>query len=126
MVDIGCHNGYFMDKFLREGGAEALGVEPNEELRQFVQQCGMKVAADISQVQGKFDFCLYLDLHYHDGIDYLDWCLEHAKTVFIAPSGDGNATSVRLFNELSEKVGRFSAVLRTPYANRMIFKCQGN
>lgn len=114
LVDIGCANGYFISRFLNDGGASAIGVEPDEQYKADF------IVRDIKDVIGTFDFCFYLDLHYHNGINYFPWIKQHARTIFIAPSVVGN--NQRLQQDIFEFFGNFEFISKSAYADRSIYR----
>jgi len=129
LVDIGCENGYFSAKFLNDGGGSAVGVEPNEQCRKLCDSINIpnfNVVDNIDKVNGRFDFCFYLSLHYHEGIDYLPWIKKHCSVVFAETSGNPKISDSRNYlfqKELQEYFLNVEEVCFTPYANRKVFKC---
>lgn len=124
LVDIGCFNGYFCEKFLEHGGEKAVGVEIDIER---VKECSSIPHTGFSVVpalpEGKFDFCFFLDLQYHERIDLLQWCKDHAKVSFISPSGSGGRMNPRLRADLLQIFKTVTQVGVTSWADRMIYKC---
>lgn len=114
LIDIGCYNGYFMARFLEDGGSIAVGVEPDTEFN----YPGTK--RDISEVSGVFDYCFYLDLHYHKDINYFQWIKEHTSILFISPSGSGRNKDLE--DDIDNEFGNFQFVSNSAYANRNIYK----
>lgn len=114
LIDIGCANGYFMSRFLSSGGFLATGIEPN------LEYSGDGIVRSLEQVEGHFDICFYLDLHYHSGINYFPWIKEHVRTMYISPSGSGN--NKRLEEDLITEFGNFEFISNSAYANRNIYK----
>lgn len=113
LIDIGCSNGYFMDRFREDGGLYAIGVDPDEQYKR------VDIVRSINDVSGPFDICFYLDLHYHNEIDYFPWIRENVIDLFVAPSGCGN--NKRLEMDLIGLFGNFTYVVNTAYANRNIY-----
>lgn len=127
LVDIGCCNGFFCEQFLLDGGKSADGIDTDSGRRAeagAIQHKGMRVLDSLEKAEDNYDFCLFLDLQYHDGIDYLQWCKEHAKISFISTSGDGELNNQRLRNDLIQIFKTVEQVAQTQYANRMIYKCE--
>jgi hypothetical protein len=114
LVDIGCATGYFAVRFLNDGGASVVGVEPDTQYNENF------IVRDIKDVIGIFDLCFYLDLHYHNEINYLPWIASHARMAFIAASGVDN--NQRLQEELFQIFGNFEFVSKSSYAQRSIYK----
>lgn len=114
VVDIGCSNGYFMARFINDGADVVVGVDPDEQYK------SPNIFRSISDVSGEFDVCLYLDLHYHDGIDYFPWIKKHAKIAFISPSGVGNNKRIEI--DLEKEFGNFEFISKSAYADRNIYK----
>ncbi|MBX4189769.1 DUF1698 domain-containing protein [Candidatus Parcubacteria bacterium] len=114
LIDIGCSNGYFMARFVTDGGGKAVGVEPDEKFNHEL------IVRSIKDVEGNFDICFYLDLHYHNGINYFPWIKERVSTLFVAPSGVGN--NDRLEEDLTKEFGNHEFISRSNYANRNIYK----
>lgn len=114
LVDIGCANGYFMAMFLDDGGSVAVGVDPDNQYNY------PGTTRDISDIIGKFDYCFYLDLHYHNGINYFPWIKKHARILYVAPSGCGK--NKELEEDLQKEFGNFEFVSNSAYANRNIYK----
>lgn len=127
LVDIGCANGYFGFKFLQAGGEFVNGVEIDTEIVDFVNKLAkdnnMNFECTTQPTDNNFDFCLYLDLHYHDGLNFLRYIKNHSKVAFISPSGDGNKNSPRLEEALKE-LYLFVEPIYTGFENRTIFKCE--
>lgn len=127
MLDIGCANGYFCSRFLEDGGAKAVGVDTDPTC---VRECAQleltnfEVFRHILEVRDNFDFCLFLDLQFHENLDYIDFCRAHGKTCFISPSGDGARTNDRLRAVLDKAFKSVVPVIMTTYANRMTYKCE--
>lgn len=127
LLDIGCSNGYFSAQFLADGGKLAIGVESNPEIRRESMQIDsprFKVYESIDEISGEYDVCLFLDLQYHEKIDYLEFCKSHAKVSFISASGDAKRNNERLKQDLQSIFNKVSEVGNTPYAGRMIYKCE--
>lgn len=114
LIDIGCCNGYFMARFLNDGGSKAVGVEPSREC------LAPELHKTIYSVSGKFDICFYLDLHFHEGINYLPWIKENVDILFVAPSGFRRNEDLE--RDLNDYFGNFSFVSSSGYANRNIYK----
>lgn len=129
LLDIGCENGYFCAKFLGDGGKSAVGVEINEDSRrkcEALQLTNLTILKDISEVTGKFDFCFYLSLHYHNDINYLPKIKGKCKVLFAETSGSPTVSSSRNDKfqlELKEYFDNVEEVCFTDYANRKVFKC---
>jgi hypothetical protein len=114
VIDIGCANGYFLLRFLEDGAKSLCGIEPDE---QYAEEF---ILRNISKTNDHYDVCLYLDLHYHNSIDYLSWIKSHCDVAFIAPSGVGN--NKKLEEDLIKEFGNFEFIINTAYANRNIYK----
>ncbi len=124
LIDIGCSEGYFVKRFLDDGGVKAIGVEPNTKYNESF------IVRNISEVYGIFNVCLYLDLHYHtyegisgfelNYINYFPWIKNNCGTLFVAPSGVGN--NDKLEHDLINTFGNCEFVSRSSYANRNIYK----
>jgi len=126
LIDIGCDKGYFMARFLKDGGKSAIGVEPLQEHLDSFKESGLNAVPDINQVStdNKFDFCFYLDLHYHQGINYLPWCKENAVVTYASTSGDGNKNNQIFLAELGNYFNKIEFVTLTSWANREIYRCE--
>ena len=129
LIDIGCHNGWFSINFILDGGGSATGVEKNPEFPGWIKENCEKYKVDVKALNsieglGKFDICLYLDLHYDscvDGYDYLHWIKEHCKVLFTAAAGHGS------YNEpykklLKEMFGNVTEIITTSYDNRTTYR----
>lgn len=123
IIDIGCANAFFAEKFLENGGRSAIGVDIDANQR---KECSplVTVFSSIKDITGHFDYCLYLDLHYSFPENYIPWCKEHSDVLFIAPSGDGRKNNARMKEELASYFSTVVELGSTEYAHRMIFKCQ--
>lgn len=125
LIDIGCANGYFVAGFI-DKGANAIGVERDEENMALAKAHGIEVYKDLSEVSHlKFHYGLFLDLYFHsqESDAYLGWLKENCEVSFISPSGDGERNNMRLAEILMENFKSVELVYKTPYENRMIFKC---
>lgn len=91
LLDIGCSNGWFCERFLLEGGKSAVGVEPDDKWTDQLKQLshpGFKLLTGVSQLKDtSYDFALYLDLHFHEGANFIPLVKKIAKVCFISPSG---------------------------------------
>lgn len=114
LVDIGCSDGYFIKRFLQDGGGEAVGIDVFDDSFPGVYK-------DISLIPNKiYDICFYLDLHYHMGINYFPWIKEHVRTLFVSPSGSSNNKEME--NDIMNYFGNAKFIINTAYANRNIYK----
>lgn len=120
VIDIGCANGYFLARCLEEGAKDVVGVEPDEQYKQPF------IVRDIKQVNTsrKWDVCFYLDLHYHNGIDYFPWIKKNVKLLFVAASGSGNNS--RLQDDLMREFSNHEFVINTAYANRNTYRVRAS
>ncbi len=55
-LDIGSSTGIFLKMIKEKYGCESLGVEPGDLFREYSIKSGINTVADISEVDGKFDF----------------------------------------------------------------------
>jgi len=128
LIDIGCANGYFLFRFMQDGGYRAHGVEPNEAQKSFVNEISkeknlnVKCFSNIKEVKGRYAVGLYLDLHFHEGINYLDWLKENVDIMFASPSGDGNFTTKKLHSELCE-IYKNVVPIYNGFSGRITYKC---
>lgn len=127
LIDIGCENGYFCEAFLKEGGNSAHGVEVDDK---FITNCNalqLKNFTISKELPDKeFDICFYLSLHFHDGIDYLDWCKNHSKMLFVETSGNPSTTgsyNIKLKEQLIKLYDNVKELGITEYAGRMLYLC---
>lgn len=124
LIDIGCHNGFFMGKFLEAGGLRALGIEPMHDAYSEARGFGLDVLQNIEDVKESFDICFYLDLHFHSGINYLPWIKENGiKLSFISASGYGKDNNSRMKDALDIIYPSVEKIYQNAYADRAIFKC---
>jgi SAM-dependent methyltransferase len=128
LIDIGCANGYFPLRFVKDGGNYAYGVEIDVKdicyIRETAKEKDLNVEAGPIVVDRGFDIGIYLDLHYHDGsddTDYLEYLRDHCSLVFTSPSGLKN--NMRYLDKLKEFFKCITSI-HTGYAGRAIYKCQ--
>ena len=55
-LDVGSSTGVFLKMMGDAHGCESLGVEPGDVFREYSNKSGINTIADISEVEGKFDF----------------------------------------------------------------------
>ena len=55
-LDIGSSTGSFLKVMQDAYGCESVGVEPGDNFRKYSNEHGIKAVANISEVEGKFDF----------------------------------------------------------------------
>lgn len=129
LLDVGCANGFFPFKFVQDGGESAVGVEIDKVSTDFVNYMANRYDLNVKCLNAiperKFDVGLYLDLHFHEGIDYLPVVKQLCNLVFVSPSGNGIETTPRLKTQL---LSHFFNVTETGWdkmERRMIFKCLG-
>lgn len=127
LVDIGCESGYFCEAFIRNGGASAHGVEIADEFISNCKSLNLPNFTVTKELPDKdFDICFYLSLHYHEGIDYLNWCRKHSMILFIETSGNPTVTSSynnRLKIDLCKIYDNVKELGITEYAGRMMYLC---
>lgn len=127
LVDIGCEEGFFCEAFLKYGGKSAHGIEINDGSIAICNSLNLDNFIVSKELPDKeFDICFYLSLHFHNGIDYLKWCKEHSKILFVETSGNpeaSNALNFKLFNDLKNYYKNIKELGMTSYANRMMYLC---
>lgn len=127
LVDIGCEYGWFSEKFLMSGGKSAHGIEINDEFRSSCDNLNLKNLITSKELPSKqFDICFYLSLHFHNGIDYLQWCKDHSKMLFIETSGNPSTTGSynnKLKDQLVKLYKNVKELGITDYAGRILFLC---
>lgn len=133
LIDIGCANGFFSHGFLISGGKEAIGIEPDYDWRKAANSFNNKASFEAFELFSelkprKFDFALYMDIHYHldkqESDAYLKFLSENVKVSYISCSGDGANNNQRILKDMNEIFAKVEGVIDTPYANRMIFRCE--
>jgi len=127
LFDFGCAEGFFMFRFMQDGGMLARGVEINSQRLNFINQ--LAEAKDINVICGNdipqmnFDIAIYLDL-WGDGQDLptIEDLAIMTRTLFVSPCRDGNEFNPRLELELDRY---FSSVIPIykGYENRAIYRC---
>lgn len=127
LVDIGCEEGFFCQKFLEAGGGSAYGVEIDEG-KISLCTCLMLENFTVAEMlpEKQFDICFYLSLHFHEGIDYLQWCKDHSKMLFVETSGNPDDTkilNVKLKEQLVKLYENVKELGITEYAGRMLYLC---
>ena len=128
LVDVGCHNGWFCQQFLCDGGSRAVGIEIDEALINKCVELGLEnfsVKRSKEEVDDVFDCVLFLNLQYHNNIDYLEWCKNHGKVCFISAAGnrgEANANNERIKGDLMKWFKNVTPVI-PDYAGRIIYKC---
>lgn len=130
MIEIGCANGYFPFRFIQDGGARVFGVERDKDLRQLANDLAKQFKMDFSAVSAikellqrdRYDIGLYLELHYHEGINCLPWLAAHVDMLFCSPAGDGNKHNEPFYDELKRFFKSVSQIGVT-IANRAMFVC---
>lgn len=132
LIDICCANGYFLFRFMQDGGKLAKGIEIRREIANFINILAIEKNMDIScniHLNGlgthKFDIGIYLDTHYAPGTEYyLEWLSKHAKVLFTScaiKEKDFNAE----YEELLTKIyGKPPINIYQGFAGRTIFKCE--
>lgn len=130
LVDLGAANCFFGFRFLQDGGMFVTGVEPEPYHCAFSNalarenEMALRCVRTIADVDLQdYDVGLYLDLHYHEGADYLAWIARRASLVFTSPSGDGNYNNAP-FEKLLISVFSKVDYIYQKYANRKIFRCK--
>lgn len=131
IIDIGCANGWFPIMFLKEGMSEGVGIETQESLIEEAnfnskqENVNFKCVNDISLINGKkFDYCLYLDLHFHSH-NYLPWIKEHCRTLFVSPAQD-SSRNIQLEHELVNYFGGYELIGDTGYNGRNLYRVINN
>lgn len=114
VIDIGCANGYFLARLMEVGALSVVGIEPDEQYK------GDWIFRTIGDITSSYDICLYLDLHYHDGINYFPWIKSNAKVLFVSASGAGN--NKRLEDDLMATFGNYRNLGASTYAHRNLYK----
>lgn len=127
LLDFGCAEGYFMFRFVQDGGKMAIGVEINPARVYFVNKLAdakdLSVFCDVEFPRGSYDIGIYLDL-YGDGqeLPSLSLFSERVDTLFVSPCRNGDEYNPKLEAELK---GLFSSVIQIHkgYENRAIYRC---
>lgn len=130
LLDVGCANGYFMFRFVQDGGYFAEGIERESTSREFVNSLALEKGLNVKCFGDKvgtrinYDVGIYLDLHYDSDTDYLGWLKDRVGVLFISPSGNGDVNSERLKADL-DKLYNSVITIHSGFVNRKIFKCEG-
>ena len=128
LIDICCSNGYFMFRFLQEGGKSAYGVEQNKDEVNFINNLAiekdLQVQAGYRVREGKYDVGLYLDTHYHgttkeDG--YLEFLRDNVSVVYTSSSQAGRDHQFKMLLNNMFKSVKFVCTGR---ANRSVYECR--
>lgn len=130
LVDLGCANGFFMFRFLQDGGLRATGLEIDSDICDFVNQLAISNIMNIDCYrfmqdidESCFDVGFYLDLHYHDGINFLPWIKSHTEVLYASCSGDGEVNTPRFLIELKALYKNVTPLVNN-YNNRTMFRCE--
>jgi 2-polyprenyl-3-methyl-5-hydroxy-6-metoxy-1,4-benzoquinol methylase len=131
LIDICCANGYFMFRFMQDGGRLAKGIEIRREIMNFVNILAIEKNMDIScniHLNGlkshKFDIGIYLDTHYAIGTEgYLEYLQKHIKTLFTSSAHKESGNTNEEYKGELRKLFKSVLTIYTGFAGRTIFKC---
>lgn len=124
LIDICCANGYFLFRFLQEGGRIARGVEERKEITEFINALAFEKDMDLicdTTLNGMadFDIGIYLDTHFHKGTEeYPEYLAKHTKVCFTS-SAERSQDFVRLLKKLFKNV----EPIYKGFVERIIYKC---
>lgn len=132
LLDFGCAEGYFMFRFMQDGGLFALGVETNDERRRFINSLAdaknLNVLAQDKFIPAynhasRFDIGIYLDL-WGDGQELPPLKTFHdcVETLFVSPCRNGEEYNPKLESALND-LFRSVKQIHKGYENRAIFRC---
>lgn len=129
LIDIGCANGYFLFRFIQEGGQFAEGVEVDLNHVNFInliaKEEGLNVIASNELPNKKFDIGLFLDFYHPDDSsvkDYPDYIGKNCLTAFVSSSnnsGGNNKDLAKIMNKYYKNVQS----IHTGFQDREIYKC---
>lgn len=127
LLDYGCAEGYFMFRFVQDGGKFAVGVETNPNRCDFVNKLSdakdLNVFCDKEFPKGGYDIGIYLDL-WGDGQELPELKLfrDRVDTLFVSPCRQGDEYNPNLEAELRELFKSVTQIHKG-YENRAIFRC---
>jgi hypothetical protein len=131
LIDICCANGFFLFRFMQDGGRLAKGIEIRRELVNFVNILAIEKNMDIhcnTHLNGlnklTFDIGIYLDTHYAPGTqDYLKWLAEHTKVLFTSCASKEDGLNTQYEKLLTQVYQKPPIPIFEGFMKRIIFKC---
>ena len=130
LIDICCANGYFMFRFMQDGGKLAKGIEIRREIVNFVNVLAIEKNMDIfcdihlNGLKDIFDIGIYLDTHFAIGTEhYLEWLSKHTKTLFTSSTHKESGNTNKEYEGELRKLFKSVLAIYTGFAGRTIFKC---
>ena len=134
LIDICCANGYFLFKFMQDGGKLARGIEIRREIVNFVNLLAIEKEMDVScnfHLNGlknlKFDIGIYLDTHYAPGTEgYLEWLHKHTKVLYTScASGEDGISRNEEYKKLLSGIYQNDPIfICEGFMGRIIYKCE--
>ena len=128
LIDVGCAEGFFMWKFIHDGGKFATGIEIEIEKINFITDLSkLKKYPVICQTElprHKHDIAFYLDLYGHndESVKMLDKLVDICDLLFVSNSGDETRFE-NLKNHLDRINIKYFPIYKG-YSNRTILKCE--
>lgn len=128
LIDIASANGFFVFRFLQDGGKEATAVEANKQYVDFINEMAIGHGLNAKAYYYKdypvkhFDIGIYLDTHYAEETESYPTYLRDNVDVIYTSCADG-ATESKKYKDLLN--GYFLNVipLYTGFQERVIYKC---
>lgn len=134
LIDICCANGFFLFRFMQDGGRLARGIEIRREIVDFVNILAIDKNMDVicnihlnGLKDNTFDIGIYLDTHYVPGTqDYLEWLSKHTKILFTSCAhvhGEGIDRNEQYQVLLSKLFKKVEPIFKG-FAGRIMFRCE--
>jgi len=127
LIDICCSNGYFLFRFIKEGGKRAIGIEINDAYIDFINNLAREKNITILCTRElnkyKLDVGIYLDTYDFDNQEkfkYIEYLRNNCKYSFVSTCDSFRNQELR--NKL---LGEFKVVeeIYKGYQDRIIYKC---
>lgn len=129
LIDFGCAEGFFMWRFIQDGGFKAHGIEVDETKVCFINKLALskklRVSADIQLSDGFSDIGIYLDL-YGDSqisVSVLDALIYQCQTLFVSRSGCTGDGRDKQLKEHLERLNLKHTLIHKGFSGREIFRC---
>ena len=128
LIDICCASGYFLFKFVQDGGWLAYGVEEDSSTVDYINKTAMEEDMLVragTKLDGKeYDVGIYLDTHYHgstveDG--YLEFLKDNVGVAYISCCRGGRDTN--FVNLLKSMWGEVKYICDSK-AGRKVYRCE--
>lgn len=133
LIDICCANGYFLFRFMQEGGLKGFGVETDTFHLDFINKVAVGENLDIIAVNflpelvsgDSFDIGIFLDTYHKDNIelkDYPHFIGKKCKVAFVSDTNNHGGKIEDLLDILKEYYKNIEFVYEG-FVGRKIYKC---